>query len=198
MKHKVQFVLKSSDINIQRDANGNAYNTNSPFGPIERNADFNGPSGYINRWQSSMTWNNINLRAILGEIYDTKATYNIKLESITFGITSNVNIYSTRQSDCAFNIFINGLPFMSSYSSNLALVNEGLLCSVRLPHGANQFVYTYNSNELSFNLTNTNGTEIVNISINYRDLLTNQLEPSSSALVAYPHVQFVFSIYKVK
>ena len=196
MNKKVQFVLRSADINIARGPSDNIYATSSPFGPIERTSDFNGSTGFINRWQSSMRFNNINLRAILGDLYDPKASYNLKLESITFGITSNLNVYSTTQNDCGFNIFMRGLPFASSYSSNLALTNEPLLASVRLPHGSNQFIYTYNNNEISFDLTKNNGCEIVNISIEYRDLLTNLIEPNN-AIVAYPHVQFIFSIYKI-
>ena len=194
-KQKVQLVLRSSDINIQKDANGNAYNTVTPFGPIERIGDYNSQNGFINVRQSSMTWNNINLRSVLGNLYNSKATYILKLESICFGLTSNVNTYTTRQSDCSFNIMLKGLPFMNSYSSNLSLSNEVLLASVRVPHGSNQFIYNYNNNETAFNLTNSIGNETCNISIQYRDLLTNALEPSVGQLIAYPHVQFVFSIY---
>jgi hypothetical protein len=194
-KQKVQLVLRSSDISIVKDANGNSYNTSAPYGPIERTADFSGPTGSINRWQSNMTWNNINLRSVLGNLYKPGGTYNLKLESVVFSITSNVNTYTTRQSDTAFNIIMSGLPFMSSYSSNLSLVNQGLLCAVRVPHGTNQHIFNYNNNELSFSLTNLNGVENVNINIQFRDLLTNTLEPSGAQTVSYPHVQFVFSIY---
>jgi hypothetical protein len=52
---KVQLILRSTDISNL------GYSGTSPFAPIERSADFTGITGSINRWQSQMTWNNINL-----------------------------------------------------------------------------------------------------------------------------------------
>lgn len=195
-KKKVQFILRSSDISLL-SSNGFNYYTDAPYGVINRTTDYVGNNGFINANQSNMTWNNINLRGMLGDLYKEGGTYNLKLESVCFGLTSNVNIYSTRQCDCGFNIFMSGLPFMTSYSSNLSLQNQALLCAVRVPHGANQQIFQYNNNETTFSLTNLIGVESVNINIQYRDLLNNTLKPSVAQTVNYPHVQFIFSIYLV-
>jgi hypothetical protein len=192
MSKKVQFILRSSDINNL------GYSSTSPFAPIERTSDFIGLNGRINRWQSNITWNNINLRGLLGDLYDVNASYNLKLESITFGLTSNLSFYSTVENNKSFNIFMSGLPFQRSYSSSLQLYNENMIASVRLPNGTQSYIYNYSNNETTFDLSNNNHIENVNINIQFRDLLLNSTEPIGGTNThAYPNSQFVFSIYKI-
>lgn len=191
MTKKVQLILRSADINNL------GYNGVAPFAPVERNADFTSTTGSINRWQSNMTWNNINLRSVLGSLYKEGAKYNLKLESITFSLTSNLSVYTTAENNRAFNVFISGFPFMSSYSSNRNLVNEGLLSSVRVPSGAQHYIFNYNNNELTFDLARLNGQNSVDINIQFRDLLLNSTEPIGATNThAFPNSQFVFSIYE--
>ena len=193
MSKKVQLILRSSDISNL------GYSGTAPFAPVERTADFTGPTGSINRWQSNMTWNNINLRSVLGNLYKDGATYNLKLESVCFSLTSNLSVYTTTENNRAFNIFISGFPFMNSYSSGGNLQNEGLLCAVRVPSGAQHYLFNYNNNELTFDLQRLNGINNVNINIQYRDLLLNTNEPVGALNThAFPNVQFVFSIYLVE
>jgi len=186
-KPRSQFILRSADIS-SLGYTGNA--------PTERAADFTGSTGFINRWQTNMRWDNINLRSILGDIYENGGKYIMKLESITFGLTSNLSTFTTVQNDKTFNIFMSGLPFIKSYSSSRALNNEILLTPVYVPHGFTSQIFTYNNNLFTFQLTNGFGVENVSISINYRDLLSNTIEPSQNLTVAIPHIQLIFSIYK--
>ena len=87
---------------------------------------------------------------------------------------------------------------MNSYSSAGNLQNEGLLTSVRVPSGAQHYMFNYNNNELTFDLARLNNQNNVNITITYRDLLLNSTEPIGALNThAYPNVQFVFSIYKI-
>lgn len=191
MTKKVQLILRSADINNL------GYSGTAPFAPVERNADFSDSTGSINRWQSQMTWNNINLRSVLGSLYKEGAKYNLKLESITFSLTSNLALCTTSENNRAFNVFISGFPFMSSYSSNRNLVNEGLLSSVRVPSGAQHYIFNYNNNELTFDLARLNGQNSVDITIQFRDLLLNSTEPIGALNThAFPNSQFVFSIYE--
>ena len=192
MSKKVQFILRSGDINNL------GYSSTSPNGPVERTSDFIGSNGSINRWQSNMTWNNINLRGLLGDLYDVNASYNLKLENITFSLTSNLSFYSTTENNKSFNIFMSGLPFQRSYSSSLQLYNENMIASVRLPNGTQSYIYNYSNNETTFDLSNNNHIENVNINIQFRDLLLNSTEPIGGTNThAYPNSQFVFSIYKI-
>lgn len=192
-KKKVQLLLRSSDISFL------GYGAVAPFAPTERTSDFTGTTGSINRWQSNMIWNNINLRSLLGDIYDPNGTYNLKLESVTFSLTSNLSIYTTAENNRAFNIFLSGIPFLNSYSSSSNLQNEALLCSARVPSGAQHYIFNYNNNEFSFKLQNGNGINNININIQFRDLLLNSTEPIGALNThAYPHSQYIFSIYKVE
>jgi hypothetical protein len=190
---KVQLILRSADISNL------GYSGTTPFAPVERTADFTGTTGSINRWQSNMTWNNINLRSVLGNLYEDGASYNLKLENITYSLTSNLSTYTAVENNRGWNIFISGLPFMNSYSSGGNLQNEGLLASVRVPSGAQHYMFNYNNNELTFDLARLNNQNNVNITVTYRDLLLNTAEPIGGGTnsVSYPNVQFVFSIYKV-
>jgi hypothetical protein len=189
-KPKVQLVLRSADINFQGYAAGTL--------PNERATDFVGATGSINRWQSNMTWNNINLRSALGNLYKDGGKYNLKLESVLFGITSTAGIYTTSENNRNFNIFISGFPFMNSYSATGNLQNEGLLCAVRVPSGAQAYIFNYSNNELTFDLAQLNGINNINITIQFRDLLLNTNEPiGANNTIAYPHSQYVFSIYEV-
>jgi hypothetical protein len=85
---------------------------------------------------------------------------------------------------------------LKSYDSSQRTNNEATLCTVRVPHGGQCHVFTYaNSNELTFTLTGHTSIELVDIQIQFRDLLTNLNEPSANMAVGYPHSQYVFSIY---
>ena len=88
MRQKTQLILKASDISNLGYTNAN--NTQ----PVERTTDFVGTNGSINRRQSQMTWRNINLRSILGELYETNTDYELQLSSITFFVASNLSFYS--------------------------------------------------------------------------------------------------------
>ena len=191
MSKKVQLILRSADISFL------GYATSSPFAPIERTTDYTGSNGSINRWQSNMTWNNINLRSLLGDLFDPNGTYNLKLESVTFSLSSNLSIFTTSENNRAFNIFLSGLPFLNSYSSS-GLQNEALICSCRVPSGAQNYIFNYTNNEVTFTLQNINGINNVNLNIQFRDLLLNSTEPiGASNTHSYPNLQLVFSIYRV-
>ena len=192
MSKKVQFILRSGDINNL------GYSSTSPNGPVERTSDFIGSNGSINRWQSNITWNNINLRGLLGDLYDVNASYNLKLESIIFGLTSNLASYTNFENNKTFSIFMTGLPFQKSYSSSLQLYNESHIATVRVPNGSQQYIFNYSNNENTFNLSNNNYMETVNINIQFRDLLLNSTEPIGAVnSIAYSNSQYIFSIYKI-
>ena len=184
---RTQLILKASDISNLGYTNAN--NTN----PTERATDYAGTNGSINRRQSLMTWKNINLRDILGELYQDNCNYNLKLVNISFFVTSNLSTYTNNESDRCFNIFLSGLPNMKSYSSQ-GINQEALLSTVRVPTGAFSNSYNYDNNIISFKINNS---QFCDLTITYRNLLTNAIAPiSNSVTVDYPYAQFLFNIYK--
>ncbi len=184
---RTQLILKGCDISNL------GYQSAANIQPVERTVDYNAKNGFINRRQSQMTWKDINLRDILGELYNTNTDYVLELTSITFFVTSNLSFYSSNESDRSFNIFMSGLPNMQSYSSQ-GINQEALLCSLRLPSGSYCNTFNFSNNFISFRINNN---QFCDLTISYKDLLTNALEPSSNGTtVDYPYAQFVFNIIK--
>lgn len=74
--------------------------------------DYSGERGRINRSLSSITWNNINLRQVLGDMYDEYEEFNLVLKQVT---SNQVN---ARLEGIPFNsrgvyIRLSGLPFIN-------------------------------------------------------------------------------------
>ena len=187
---KSQLILRSSDISNL------GYQGAPNYAPVERNADYVAQNGSINTLQTSMTWNDINLRSLLGNLYKDGGTYNIVLEEITFGLTSNLGVFSAIQNNKAFNINMSGLPFIKSYTSKNSLTNQVLLTSVFLDTCATATKFSFSDIENTFQLNQNVGVENVNISIFYTDLLNNVSQPTTALAVGMPHIQLKFSIYE--
>jgi hypothetical protein len=189
---RVQLVLRSADINptIQSYV-GNA--------PAEPTGDYTDPTtgSFINRLRTRMVFNNVNLRSVLGSIYDYPARYNLKLESITFHLTSNLSTFTNLEQERCWNIFLTGFPFLKGWN-NGSVTNEVLLASVRVPSGALAYTFQFNnSNEYTFEILENQYNNFRPIEIQLRDQLTNTLEPNTTLAVAVPNSQYVFSIYKI-
>jgi hypothetical protein len=69
-------------------------------------------NGISNTNKTSTTWNNINLRTLLGDMYDKYDLFNLCLNTVATG-TALSNIYKN-PADCNVIIRINGLPFINN------------------------------------------------------------------------------------
>ena len=190
-RKKSQLILKSSDIN---NLGYNDAGIGHP--PVERGADYFGQNESINELQTSMTWNNINLRSLLGEIYKDGGCYNICLEQIVFATTSDLTEFSDLENNKTFNINMSGLPFLRTYTSKNILSNQILLTTVRLDTCATPTIFLFSDIENTFKLTQNVNVENVNISIYYTDLLNNVSQPTTPLTKAMPNIQLIFSIYE--
>jgi hypothetical protein len=190
-KKKAQLILKSADI-----SNLGYQNAGANYAPVERGADYYDVNGSIDTKQTSMTWNHLNLRSLLGGLYKDGAIYNIKLEKIVFGLTSNLGAFSAVENNKTFNIYLQGLPFVKSYSSNKVLSNQVLLSTVTLDSCAHATILTYDDIEFSFQLNQNVSVEDCNITVFYTDLLNNISQPSLALTLGMPHIQLSFSIYE--
>ena len=93
-------VLKTSDITTSPDF-------------IYNFTDYTGERGSINKSLSSITWNNINLRQILGDMYDEFDEFNLVLKQVTTSYSNNR--YDGSASDSRSIYFkISGLPFINN------------------------------------------------------------------------------------
>lgn len=183
-----QLILKVSDIS-NLGYNGTFSN------PIERTVDFTGINGYVNRRQSQFIWRNINLRDILGDLYESNCNYKLELVNISFFVTSTLGTFSTNETDRVFNVYMSGLPNQKSYSS-LGLNQEALLTTCRVPTGAFSNLFNYNNNFISFKTTSN---QFCDLTITFRNLLNNNVQPQSTGVTLdYPYSQFTFNITKLE
>ena len=102
MSESINFVLKSTDINSDNTAAtyyGLTYTNN--IGSVAQN-------------RSSITWNNVNLRMLLGEMYDRYDKFNISLNFIAGSRTGST--VEDAPDNRNVSVRMRGLNFTSSYS----------------------------------------------------------------------------------
>ena len=142
---------------------------------------------------SSFTWTNINLRTLLGNMFDKYDRYLLLLQNTSQALSGSIEGYDYR------GIFINmsGLSFVNStYIQKLQSNSGGLIvCPFIFPSAAGVQSQIYNNFAVS---TFIKQNDIVNISINY-----TRIKDDAAPTTTYPHVNFIFNTvgieeYRVK
>lgn len=194
---KTQLVLKSADIN--ESIKGYQPVAGSP--PIANADNYTSPDGsFINEARNRMIFSNINLRSILGPIYEPDSYYNMQLKNIVFHLSENLSVFAGFEHRRNFNIYLSFEPnILLKAWSNGSVKSEILIASVRVPSGGVcQYFNYYNDNEITFYLPNgLYNADNIKIEIQIRDQVTDQILPRSSFSVPIPNSQYTFSIYKV-
>lgn len=149
--------------------------------------------GSCDAYRQNMTWNNINLRSVLGDLYDLYDYFNLSLYFISTDTSST--LANGNYADKAIYMKIGGLPF-SNQTYNVKNRSNGTLatlCTFNMP-GANGTVQQnfYGSNYLTF----AKNQEQVNINIQYTRLQDDVPYDGTGAL-SYPNVTFIFHIFGV-
>ena len=120
MSESINFVLKTTDISSDN-------NTATYYGLTVTNN-----IGSVGKNRTSLTWNNVNLRMLLGEMYDRYDKFNISLNFVagTKMGTANETNFDTR----LLNVRLRGLNFTSSYNQPTGNNNNSIiLTSMQLP-----------------------------------------------------------------
>jgi hypothetical protein len=141
----------------------------------------------------TQTWNNINLRTVLGDMYDKYDLFNICLNTITTAQAANIGGKDapTVQGPDDRNVIIklSGLPFVNqTYSvkqgcnTNVCPISSFLFASSAT---ATQFFYSNNC------YTFGKSQQSCNITIAYGRVLDDALPATNTA---YPNVVFIFDI----
>ena len=86
-------------------------------------ADQSTNAGVCDAYKQNMTWNNINLRTVLGDLYDKYDYFNLSLYFISTDTTCTL----TSAADKATYMKIGGLPF-SNQTYNVTNKANGTLC----------------------------------------------------------------------
>jgi hypothetical protein len=173
MSQTASLVLKSSDL---------TFGSSTTVGT----ADANG---------TTLTWNNINLRVLLGDMYDQYDRFNLNLNTIA---TNQAAVIGTAADDRACYITIAGLPWVNNTynqktSSN---TNTTVIASCVFTSQGQTTQYYYGNNTTTF----IKNQDVCNITISIRKILD---DASPSTANAFPKIMFIFDIegveaYKVK
>ena len=157
MSETVNFVLKTTSISIDNTL-ANYYNqiVSNNIGTIAQN-------------RSSVTWNNINLKNLLGEMYDRYEQFNIRLNFICGARTGSSidGSFDTRN----FYVRMRGLNFSSSYDQKNGNNNNSVVLT-------SLFIEPYNNISWDIRTSATQNfvfikQDMVNINIDLINVLTD-------------------------
>ena len=154
--------------------------------------------GTADQYGTTYTWNNINLRVLLGDMYDKYDRFNLNLNTIATGATAaNWSTSSTTDDRCNY-ISIAGLPWVNNTYSQKTNSNttSTIIASCYFNPGTQTTQYFYSNNTATFN----KNQDVCNFSLSILRI-ADGLKPGVT--VAYPPMIFLFDIngvedYKVK
>ena len=144
--------------------------------------------GSGNSTLSSFTWTNINLRTLLGDMFDKYDRYLLLLQNISHSLSTAI----AGGDDRSVLINMSGLSFVNSTYIQKLQSNSGALivCPFIFPSAAAVQSQLYNNFAVS---TFIKQNDIVNISINY-----TKIKDDSATTVTYPHMCFIFNIVGIE
>ena len=158
-----------------------------------RNASFvlNTSNAIANTLNTSFTWNNINLRTILGEMYEQYDIFNLCLNSITSSVAGAT--IGTTADDNIILIQISGLPFINqTYNYNSGNnTNTATICPFSFVKNNSVSQLFYSNNVLTF----SKYADQFSLTISYSKVVNGQ---SPASPVAYPTMAFLFTIQGVQ
>ena len=173
--------------------------------PGANNTPNSNSNGSVNRARTQFTFNNINIRLLLGDLYDKHDSFNLKLNSVTMSnlgmspvIEPDVNgpayPFGTDYEDRTVSLEMSGLPFLNNTYNTLIGVNSDTAV-------LGTYVFDYNSCVTQYDDTSIvtfhKGGDMNNISIAYKTVERNN-EPSIGAVGSwFPNMMFHFSIYGI-
>ncbi len=155
----------------------------------------------IDQFLTNFTWNNIDLKTVLGPMYDKYDLFNIYLTNImsvnsTAYDPTNVNNYGLTEYDLSVSIFMKGLSFVNQTYNIADLCNgsSALITNFIFDQTADQII---NYNTL-FGSTFGKSSDTVNINIFYqRGLSAGGSYAINANGKTYPVMVFTFIIYGI-
>ena len=143
--------------------------------------------GTSNSMNTSFTWTNINLRTLLGDMFDKYDRYLLLLQNISQSLAGAI----ATSDDKAILINMSGLSFVNStYIQKLQSNSGALIVCPFIFVASNVQSQLYNNFAVS---TFIKQNDIVNISINY-----TKIKDDSATTVTYPHMCFIFNIVGIE
>lgn len=150
--------------------------------------------GTCDRFRRVYTFNNVNLKAILGDMYDRYETFNLQLTSVT--CTNNVYENGTllekaglTEVDRIVDIYMSGLNFVNGTYDVQSGNNVSNACLGGF-HFYTDFIRSYADCFVTFHRPSNN----VNLTFEY---LTTDASLEPLTLTEFPNMTFMFNIYGV-
>ena len=148
--------------------------------------------GTCDQFRTSFTWNNINLRMLLGDMYDQYDYFNISLISISSSLTQALALGATADDKLVF-VKMSGLPFINQ-TFQQSTGNNGTFAYVStlsIPLTALTATQFYNNlgNVCTFN----KDQDLCNINISFFRVL-DDTRPALNAGNINPQFSFIFVI----
>ena len=147
--------------------------------------------GIMNAFRTDMTWNNINLRILLGDMYDKYDRFNLCLKSIAASTSQATS--GTTPDDKAILIRLSGLPFVNQTYNQATNTNSSsiILTPFIMLSGGATFVPVTNGKQFTF----SKNQDICNIRINYTKVVDDTI-PAGTA--SFPTYVYIFDIYGIE
>ncbi len=145
---------------------------------------------YNDEYHLSCTWNNINLRMVLGPMYDKYDIFSLQLNYVGQGYVAAA-ILATELNDDLVYIELSGLPLINN-TYNIKTnnnTNSSIIAVYEMNPENNDSQQYPNPSRVIFG----KNSDIVNITIN---LLTNFLVPPE-AVTEYPNMCYSFNIFGI-
>lgn len=146
--------------------------------------------GFCDSVKARITWNNINLRSLLGDMYDAYDSFNLCLNTIA---TTKAGVIDASNQDLY--VRISGLPW-SNQCYNVKNGSNGsstILGAFNYLSGASQVQYYYSNSIATF----SKNQDICNITIEFVRI-SDDILGAPSGQVAYPNTIIILDIVGVK
>jgi hypothetical protein len=146
-----------------------------------------------NAARTSFTWSNIDLRMLLGDMYNKYDRFNFCLNTVASGISNN---YLASQADAQVLIRVSGLPWVNNTYNITAAgannTNNTIIASFLFVNNSQQTQYFYGSNMAVF----SKNQDIASITIDYIRV-SDLAAPVVANGTFFPHVAFIFDIFGI-
>ncbi len=145
---------------------------------------------------TNFTWNNINLRTVLGSMYDKYDLFNLCLANITQ--SNGAGNFGLNIDDIIVQIYLKGLPFLNqTYSVSDCCNNEGNGTVIGIYPFAEATYSSINYNHFQC-ATFSKNQEQCNINIYYQRIYPENGSYNVNTVHPFPEIVFKFKIYGIE
>ena len=151
--------------------------------------------GTADQFNTSWTWSNLNLRTLLGDMYDKYDRFALVPIKVHSGNVTNTT-FGNSENDRVVSINISGLPFSNNVYDTALKTNSNHITFQTLH--INNTASTNSSVNGGAILTFTKNQELLNLNIYYKRLIKNAGNYDIvNGVSAFPDAIFIFNIYGI-